>query len=53
MVDFMVCEEIFVTEYLGEIEKTLWPVYQGPRWVLIMKNIEVKNLVTQVRKKLS
>ena len=31
---------IFVIEYLGESKlnsKILWPVYQGPRWVRIMK----------------
>ena len=38
-----------VIEYLGESKpnsKILWPVYQGPGWVRIMKKIEVENLVT-------
>ena len=39
----------FVMEYLGKIEtefEITFPVYQGPRWVQIMENIVVKNLVT-------
>ena len=40
---------IFVIEYLGEINtefEILKPVYQGPRWVRIMKKTKVENLVT-------
>ena len=40
---------IFMIEYLGEIEtefEILKPVYQGPRWVRIMKKTKVENLVT-------
>ena len=39
----------YLGEYLGEIEtnsKILKPVYQGPRWIRIMKEMEVENLVT-------